>query len=169
MVEREHVDNGEAVGCLRIDSDDGRIPLQFVRRRTLLAAPHFAERGALSRDVLQRGDERTRDLGATVRRRLIRVMRVFHDEAVQHQPIGQRIDFGGENPQSVAGQRSGEPMEDPGRDILVGAHGVLRGARLRIELRPGDRVMAVQRPKTLQFDDDTPRVPVEQIRAWQGV
>ena len=88
LIEREHIDDRETIGRLGVQADDGRIPFQFIRRGTFLAAPNLAKRGPLPRDVFERSDERPGDLGTAVRRRFVREMRILDNEAIEHQTIG---------------------------------------------------------------------------------
>ena len=46
-------------------------------------------------------------------------IRVEHEEPVEHQLIGQRVDLGREDLQALTAQRAGQPVKDARGDVLA--------------------------------------------------
>ena len=113
--------------------------------------PAAAERGRLVAGRVQRGDQRAVDLFQPVARRFAGKIGVVDPEAVQHQPVGQRVDLRRADFQPVAAQRPGELVEDARRDFFGRADRELHGRRVGPILAggrgPAAGSQAVQQPQ----------------------
>ena len=70
------------------------------------------------------------DRANPIGRRLAGVIGIVDPEAVQHQPVGQRMDLGRTNLQALAGQGPGQLVEDARGNRFGRSHGDLQGGRV---------------------------------------
>ena len=110
-----HVDDREAAGGAVVGVDLGARS-GAGERAAAAHLPRAAEGGPLGRRIAAATATSERlTAGQPVRRRLAGEIRIVDPEAVQHQPVGQRVDLRRADLQAVAGQRPGELVENARR------------------------------------------------------